>query len=113
MKKEVVTLQNEAIKNNPENAVAFYNKACFHALLGEASQAVSSLKRAIELREICRDYAKQDSDFDKIRSNSEFKKLIGSSHIFEFSSFNAMKADIFNFKSLGDSDLNFDFDLER
>jgi tetratricopeptide (TPR) repeat protein len=65
------------IEAHPQYAGVFYNVACSESLAGRTTDAVDDLRRAIDLSERFRVYAKDDSDFDAIRDEPEFKELIG------------------------------------
>ena len=54
----------------------FYNLACVESLTGRTDDAIVHLRRAIELAERFRAYAKEDSDFDAIRDEPGFKELV-------------------------------------
>ena len=68
----------ERIEANPDYPLPLYNLACVEALSGRTSDALEHLRRAIELSEKFRSYAKDDSDFDPIRDESDFKELVGA-----------------------------------
>jgi tetratricopeptide (TPR) repeat protein len=61
---------------HPQYAGLFYNVACCESLAGRTTDAVDHLRRAIDMSERFRAYAKDDSDFDPIRDESAFKELI-------------------------------------
>ena len=67
----------EVIEAHPEYAEPLYNLACCESLAGRTTDAVEHLRRAIELSERLRSYAKEDSDFDPIRDEPAFKELVG------------------------------------
>ena len=58
------------------DATAFYNEACVYALLSRNDEAIYSLQRAIELDASLRQHAREDSDFDKIRTHPAFIKAV-------------------------------------
>jgi tetratricopeptide (TPR) repeat protein len=62
---------------NPEYAGLFYNLACVESLAGRKEDAIRDLTRAIELSDRFRPFAAEDSDFDPIRDEPEFKRLVG------------------------------------
>jgi hypothetical protein len=68
----------ELIEAHPGQAHLYFNVACCESLAGRTDEAVGHLRRAIELWESCRDLAKQDSDFDRIRDEPAFAKLVGA-----------------------------------
>jgi hypothetical protein len=57
---------------------ATYALACNLALVVDAVQAVQYLKEAIAIEPNYKREAKTEKDFDRIRTNPEFKKLLGS-----------------------------------
>ena len=62
---------------HPQYADLFYNVACCESLAGRTADAIDHLRRAVELSERFRAYAKDDSDFDPIRNEPAFNELIG------------------------------------
>jgi tetratricopeptide (TPR) repeat protein len=66
------------VEANPQYADLFYNLACCESLAGRTTDALEHLRRAIEMSERSRDYARDDSDFDSIRDEPEFKELVGT-----------------------------------
>ena len=56
---------------------AVYNLACFYAKRGRAEEAMPLLRKGIELRPDLREWAKQDTDLDPIRSTPELASLLG------------------------------------
>ena len=62
---------------HPQYAGLFYNLACCESLAGRTTDAVDHLRRAIDMSERFRAYAKDDSNFDPIRDEPAFKELIG------------------------------------
>jgi tetratricopeptide (TPR) repeat protein len=66
------------VEAHPQYADLLYNLACCESLAGRTAAAVDDLRRAIDMSERFRAYAKDDSDFDPIRDEPAFKELIGS-----------------------------------
>ena len=62
---------------NPQYADLFYNLACCESLAGRTADALEHLRHAIDMSERSRVYARDDSDFDPIRGEPAFKKLVG------------------------------------
>jgi mannose-6-phosphate isomerase-like protein (cupin superfamily) len=75
---EVADRGREVAEAHPEYAGLFYNVACCESLAGRTTDALDHLRRAIDMSERFRAYAKDDSDFDPIRDEPAFKELIGS-----------------------------------
>jgi tetratricopeptide (TPR) repeat protein len=67
----------EIIETHGEYPELLYNLACCESLAGRKADAVEHLRRAIELSDRVRDYAKGDSDLDPIRDEPAFKELMG------------------------------------
>jgi hypothetical protein len=67
------------VEAHPQYSGLFYNVACCESLAGRTTDAVDDLRRAIDLSEHFRAYARDDSDFDPIREETSFKELVGSS----------------------------------
>ena len=65
----------ELLEVHPHPRV-FFNVACCESLAGQTADAVEHLRSAIDMWEGCRDMAKQDSDFDPIRDEAAFRKLV-------------------------------------
>jgi tetratricopeptide (TPR) repeat protein len=74
---EVADRGRALVEAHPEYADLFYNVACCESLAGRTADAVEHLRRAIDMSEQFRAYAKDDSDFDPIRDEPAFKELIG------------------------------------
>ena len=66
----------ELIEAHPDQAFLYFNVACCESLAGRTADAIEHLGQAIEMWEGFRDMAKGDSDFDPIRNEPEFQKLI-------------------------------------
>jgi hypothetical protein len=64
------------VEAHPQYAGLFYNLACCESLAGRTADAVDHLRHAIEMSERFREYAKADSDFDPIREEPAFSRLI-------------------------------------
>ena len=67
-----------AFEMDPEFGLAAFNAACAEAKLGRKKESLEFLKKAIDLQpEESRKKARKDGDFDSLRSDSAFKKLVG------------------------------------
>ena len=67
---------DRAIKINPNYVYAWYNKAATYALQNNLDLALENLKKAFSLNPELREYIKTDPDFDAIREDERFKKLM-------------------------------------
>ena len=74
---EVADRGRALVEAHPQYADLFYNLACCESLAGRTTDAIDHLRRAIDMSERSRAYAKDDSDFDPIRDEPVFKELIG------------------------------------
>lgn len=70
----------QATRVDPSNATARYNEACVLSLLGRSSEALGSLKEAINLDPELISAAEQDQDFENIRELSLFAEIINKRH---------------------------------
>ena len=75
---EVVPQLREVVAEAPQYGLLFYNLACLEALTGQEPEAIEHLRKAIELSEQFRAYARQDSDLDAIRDDPAVKELLAS-----------------------------------
>ena len=66
----------ELLEAHPQYAALVYNVACCESLAGRTADALEHLERAIEMSEQFRALARDDSDFDPIRSEPAFKELV-------------------------------------
>lgn len=76
MHREAVEDCLKAVKLDATDATAHYNLACAYSLLERLSPALQSLERAIVLEPRLRLEAKEDKDFDNIRSDARFARLV-------------------------------------
>ena len=70
---------NKAIELDPTYANAWYNRSCYMVKKGEINEALKNLEEAIKLDSANIESSKTDKDFDSIRDNAKFKKLVGVS----------------------------------
>jgi tetratricopeptide (TPR) repeat protein len=75
---EAADLARELAAAHPQYPALFYNLACCESLTGQNAEALGHLRTAIELSEMFRDYAKNDSDLDAIRAEPAFQELVAS-----------------------------------
>lgn len=62
---------------NPKSDVAWYNMACYEALLSaDPKEIIDHLKKAIVLDPNNRELASKDTDLDSMRTNPEFQALL-------------------------------------
>lgn len=73
---EVAEKLREVVAEAPEYGLLFYNLACLESLTGDGAAAVEHLRKAIELSDQLRAYARQDSDLDAIRDDPAVAELL-------------------------------------
>jgi len=73
---EAADRAREIADAHPEYAGLLYNLACCESLAGRTAAALEHLGRAVERSERFRAYAKEDSDFDPVRADPAFRKLV-------------------------------------
>ena len=76
---EAIASYDKALEIKPDKHEAWYNKACAYALQDQCDLAIENLEKAILLDKKYCNMAKENSDFDIIRKDSRFQKLIGQS----------------------------------
>jgi tetratricopeptide (TPR) repeat protein len=68
---------NDVLRRYPTFDKALYNRACYKALLGHSTEDVlADLRQAITLFGVLRTLAAEDPDFERLRNNPEFVRLI-------------------------------------
>jgi tetratricopeptide (TPR) repeat protein len=72
-----VSLFQQSLSAHPDADYVYYSLAASLAMKGDSAEAILSLKRAIELNEDNRVYAKNDSDFTVLHLNRDFTDLVG------------------------------------
>ena len=72
---------SQAIQKRHEADHVYYSMAASMAATGDAVAAIQNLRKAIELNEDNRVYAKNDPDFSSLYSLKEFIDLVGSSNL--------------------------------
>jgi tetratricopeptide (TPR) repeat protein len=63
---------NEGLRFHGDVATLLYNLACYEALDGRAEDAIGHLRRAIELDPRAAAWAREDADFDPVRTLPKF-----------------------------------------
>ena len=65
----------EAAKAEPYNALVQYNLACYFSLQNDKSRAMTHLAHALAIEPDLRKLIDEESDFDNVRSDPDFKAL--------------------------------------
>jgi tetratricopeptide (TPR) repeat protein len=66
------------VNAHPEYPMMVYNLACVESLAGRKEDAIAHLRQAAEQSDRAREYAARDSDFDAIRDEPEFQRLVAN-----------------------------------
>jgi tetratricopeptide (TPR) repeat protein len=69
----------QSLEKHPNADYIYYSVAASHAMKGDLAQSIENLRKAVELNEDSRIYAKNDADFAALQSNKEFAELVGLS----------------------------------
>ena len=67
---------NRALQLKPDDPQSLYNMACLLSLMQKPEDATAYLEKAIALDDKCRREASTDSDFDNIRDDPRFRRLV-------------------------------------
>ena len=64
------------LKLSPSDTGVLYNSACAYALMGDTDRSLEFLEKALSQGQNLYDWARNDSDFDSLRDNPQFKELL-------------------------------------
>ncbi|MBO9488887.1 tetratricopeptide repeat protein [Endozoicomonas sp. G2_1] len=78
-----LSLANQAIENDSDYALAYWQKGCAQAKLGFENEAVADIKKAIELSQSLQSELPIESYFENLKEHPEFSKLVESSVVAE------------------------------
>jgi Flp pilus assembly protein TadD len=70
---DAITTMERAYECAPQEAIVLYNLACYHALAGHKSLALSWLGRALRMEGSLRVLIPEESDFDGLRHDPDFQ----------------------------------------
>jgi tetratricopeptide (TPR) repeat protein len=65
-----------SLKLRPDDPNTLYNLACLYALEGKIDDTITNLEKAIYLDSKNREMAKTDEDFENVRNDPRFRKLV-------------------------------------
>jgi len=74
--KEAIECCDKVLDMEPNHGVAWYNKACFESKMGNVDNAISCLEKAIQFNELFIDSARAEKDFENLKTDERFIKLI-------------------------------------
>lgn len=75
LEKAIETIK-KALSIDPDLAIANYNIACYYSQKNLVDTAIDCLRKAIGREKSYIELARKDNDFDSIRENEKFKRLI-------------------------------------
>lgn len=64
------------VTNDHHHDLARFNLACYLALAGDTEAAIEELSIACGLNAECRDFARDEPDFDSLRTDTRFRELV-------------------------------------
>jgi len=73
---EAIECCDKVLGMEPNHGVAWYNKACFESKSGNIDTAIFCLEKAIQLDKLFIDSARTERDFDNIKTDDRFLKLL-------------------------------------
>jgi len=71
----------QSLENHPDADYIYYSVAASLAMKGDLAQSLENLRKAVELNEASRVYAKNDADFSALQTKREFAELVGTSPV--------------------------------
>lgn len=74
---KAIEVLSETLEQYPDDATLIYNLACAESMSGQTADALAHLRTAAEREERFRELARTDTDFDPIRDDAEFQKIVG------------------------------------
>jgi tetratricopeptide (TPR) repeat protein len=76
---KAVSYFHRSIESHPDADYIYYSVAASLSMKGELKEALKNLRKAVELNEESRIYAKNDPDFSSLQTEKEFQELVGLS----------------------------------
>jgi tetratricopeptide (TPR) repeat protein len=73
---QAIDCLDRARRHDPDNALLHYNLACYWSLAGQSGRALSELQAALELEAELRQLIADEPDFQRLRGNPEFDRLL-------------------------------------
>ena len=66
----------KAVEMKPSLAIANYNLGCYYAIKGDRDGAIEYLRKAVTIDGKYRQLARKDEDFESLRDDDEFLRLV-------------------------------------
>lgn len=77
-----IAAMERAYAAHPRNPVVLYNLSCYWALAGEKEQALSWLGRALRMDSSLRRLIPEESDFNALRNDPDFRFIVQDQELF-------------------------------
>ena len=74
--KWALSLSDQAIEHDADYALAYWQRACAKAMLGQENDAIKDIEMAIKLTDSLKDEIADEIYFEKLKSNHEFLALM-------------------------------------
>ena len=73
---QAIDALERALREHADEPLLHYNLACYWSLAGNGSKALDQLSAALELDPDLRSLIAQESDFNQLRGNPDFERLV-------------------------------------
>jgi tetratricopeptide (TPR) repeat protein len=73
---QAIDALERSVRHNPDESLLHYNLACYWSLADNPSKALDELAVALDLDPDLRTLIPDESDFDKLRGNADFERLM-------------------------------------
>jgi tetratricopeptide (TPR) repeat protein len=74
---QAISAMEHAYRVAPDQSIVLYNLACYWSLLGNKTQALSWLGRALRMDQSLRKLIPDEHDFDLLRDDPDFEMMVG------------------------------------
>jgi tetratricopeptide (TPR) repeat protein len=71
-----IAAMHRAYQGHPDVPIVLYNLSCYYSLAGEKEQALSWLGRALRMQSDLKDLIADETDFDPLRNDADFRQLL-------------------------------------
>jgi tetratricopeptide (TPR) repeat protein len=72
-----ISFFRQSLEKHRDSDYIYYSLSASSAMKGDGREAITSLRKAVELNDENRIYAKNDSDFSSLHAQKEFAELVG------------------------------------
>jgi tetratricopeptide (TPR) repeat protein len=73
---QAIDALQRALREHPDQALLYYNLACYWSLAGNGPKALGALSTALEMDPELRSLIADEPDFDHLRGDPEFDRLV-------------------------------------